>query len=498
MEPRPSFPGVGQLATHLDLANNPYFSAGFGLGILGTGLAVLRGAGRASISLAQRHLLTTLEVTSKDRSYPWVLGLLNAHAARSGSTMSQHLSLETTIGRRASGAAATRFDYQPCPGRHIVWYGSSMLLVERTREQGSTDLQTGKPWECVKLTTLGRSRALFDKLLSDARELASAKDETTTTIYTNWGTEWRPFGAPRVRRPLESVVLEDGLAEEIVADVREFLGSADWYVQRGIPYRRGYLFHGPPGSGKSSFIAALAGAIGYDICVLNLGEGGLTDDRLAHALSTIPPQSIVLLEDVDAAFVHRGAHGVVGGAAASAASEQRRSFVTLSGLLNTLDGVAAGEERLLFMTTNFPERLDPALVRPGRVDVMRRIGDASHSQARRMYAKFFPGDPQAAHRFAEALGGEAVSMATLQGYFLVHRRSAEDALACAPELRAQLVEVRLMHEQLGQMGAEQGAWPREKSAPGGGSGGAAAADGGASSKVSTSESEGFADPGRRK
>jgi ATP-dependent Zn protease len=68
------------------------------------------------------------------------------------------------------------------------------------------------------------------------------------------------------------------------------------YVDRGIPYRRGYLLHGPPGSGKSSFIAALAGAIGYDICVLNLGEGGLTDDRLAHALSTIPAQSLVLLE----------------------------------------------------------------------------------------------------------------------------------------------------------------------------------------------------------
>lgn len=449
--------GLGQLVPQLDLANNPYFSAGFGLGVLGTGLAILRGAGRASLSLAQRHLLTTLEVTSKDRSYPWVLSLLNAHAAASGSTMSQHLSVETTLAKRASGAAATRFDYQPCPGRHVVWYGSSMLLVERTREQGSTDLQTGKPWESVRLTALGRSRALFDALLSDARELASAKDETTTTIFTNWGTEWRPFGAPRVRRPLESVVLEDGLAEEVVADVRDFLGSADWYVQRGIPYRRGYLFHGPPGSGKSSFIAAVAGSIGYDICMLNLGESGLTDDRLAHALSTIPPQSIVLLEDVDAAFVHRGAHGGGGaGGAAGGAAERGRSFVTLSGLLNTLDGVAAGEERLLFMTTNHPERLDPALVRPGRVDVMRRIGDASSSQARRMYAKFFPGDPQAAERFAAALGGEAVSMATLQGYFLVHRRSAEDALACAPDLRAQLAEVRLMHERLARMAADDG------------------------------------------
>jgi len=410
-------PSPGEfLALSLDLSSNPYFSAGFGLGILGTGLALVRGGARASASLAQRHLLTTLEVTSKDRSYPWVLNLLNAHALSSGSTMGQHLSVETIMGKRAVGAAATRFDYQPCPGRHLLWYGSSMLLVERTREQGSMDMQTGKPWECVKLTALGRSRTVLDSFLNDARELASLKDETTTIIYTNWGTEWRPFGAPRVRRPLRSVVLDDGLAEEVLADVKEFLSSAEWYVDRGIPYRRGYLLHGPPGSGKSSFIAALAGAIGYDICVLNLGEGGLTDDRLAHALSTIPARSLVLLEDVDAAFVHRGGVGASG--APSSNSERSRSFVTLSGLLNTLDGVAAGEERLLFMTTNYPERLDPALVRPGRVDMMRRIGDATRAQRRNMFAKFYPGaDAEAqaqASNFAKALEGEPVSMATLQ------------------------------------------------------------------------------------
>jgi chaperone BCS1 len=446
-------------ARSLDLSDNPYFSAGFGLGILGTSLALVRGAGRASASLAQRHLLVTLEVTSKDRSYPWVLNLLNAQAALSGSTMSQHLSVETIVAKRAAGSTGTRFDYQPCPGRHFVRYGSTMLLVERTREQSSMDMQTGKPWECLKLTALGRSRTVFESLLADARQLASTKDETTTTIFTNWGTEWRPFGAPRARRPIASVVLEDGLAADVLADVREFLGAAEWYVERGIPYRRGYLLHGPPGSGKSSFIAALAGAIGYDICVLNLSEGGLTDDRLAHALSTIPPQSLVLLEDVDAAFVHRGAHG---GAPSSAAAERTRSFVTLSGLLNTLDGVAAGEERLLFMTTNYVERLDPALVRPGRVDVMRRVGDATRSQCERMYAKFFPGDEQRAAAFADALGGEAVSMATLQGYFLVHKQSADDALRCAAELRVQLAEVRLLHEHLARQhpsGAE--GWPAD-------------------------------------
>jgi mitochondrial chaperone BCS1 len=76
-------------------------------------------------------------------------------------------------------------------------------------------------------------------------------------------------------------------------------------MPEGIPYRRGYLLYGPPGSGKSSFIQALAGELGYNICILNLGERALTDDRLNHLLSNAPERSILLLEDIDAAFTSR-------------------------------------------------------------------------------------------------------------------------------------------------------------------------------------------------
>jgi chaperone BCS1 len=76
-------------------------------------------------------------------------------------------------------------------------------------------------------------------------------------------------------------------------------------VDQGIPYRRGYLLHGPPGSGKSSFIQALAGSLSYDICLLNLSERGLTDDKLNYLMSNAPERSFILIEDVDAAFNKR-------------------------------------------------------------------------------------------------------------------------------------------------------------------------------------------------
>lgn len=76
-------------------------------------------------------------------------------------------------------------------------------------------------------------------------------------------------------------------------------------IQLGVPWRRGYLLHGPPGSGKTSFIQALAGSLGYDIYIINLSLRGLADDKLALLMSQAPSQSIILIEDVDAAFNKR-------------------------------------------------------------------------------------------------------------------------------------------------------------------------------------------------
>merc|ERR1711909_53800 len=144
--------------------------------------------------------------------------------------------------------------------------------------------------------------------MGSARQMALSEVSGKTLMYTVIGTEWRQFGHPRQRRPLDSVVLDTGVSERIVQDVREFVSSVTWYRDRGIPYRRGYLLHGPPGCGKTSFITALAGELEYSICVLNLSDRAMSDDRLQHRLADAPENSIVLLEDIDAAFISREMH----------------------------------------------------------------------------------------------------------------------------------------------------------------------------------------------
>merc|ERR1719334_777240 len=254
-----------------------------------------------------------------------------------------------------------------------------------------------EPWETVQLTTFGKHRALFAEILEESRQLAMCAMQGKTVMYTVIGTEWKTFGHPRQRRPLNSVVLDRGLSETIVDDVKDFIDSVNWYRDRGIPYRRGYLLHGPPGCGKTSFIFALAGELQYSICVLNLSDRSMSDDRLAHRLADAPENSIILLEDIDAAFVSRELNPE------AETAYQGANRLTFSGLLNAIDGVTSTEGRIVFMTTNYFERLDPALIRPGRVDYIEQISHCSHHQLLNMFAKFFPAeDVGKAAEFAKA------------------------------------------------------------------------------------------------
>ncbi|XP_032671251.1 mitochondrial chaperone BCS1 [Odontomachus brunneus] len=403
------------------LSDNPYFGAGFGLFGLGAGAALLRKTAQFGAVLFRRHYMITLEVPCRDKSYQWLLQWITYKGARK----TQHLSVETSFEQRETGHVKTRYDFIPSIGTHFFRYKGSWIKVERTREQQTLDLHMGVPWETVQLTSFGKDRSIYFNILEEARQMALKEHEGKTIMYTAMGSEWRQFGHPKKRRPLESVVLDTGVSERIINDCREFINNPSWYSERGIPYRRGYLLHGPPGCGKSSYITALAGELERGICVLNLSERGLTDDRLNHLLAVAPQQTIILLEDIDAAFTSREESKEVKSA------YEGLNRVTFSGLLNCLDGVASTEARILFMTTNYLERLDPALVRPGRVDVKEYIGWCSANQVEQMFLRFYrePGkDPDVlAKKFADNVISykKNVSPAQIQGYFMFYKNNPD-------------------------------------------------------------------------
>ncbi|KAK2578582.1 hypothetical protein KPH14_012015 [Odynerus spinipes] len=406
------------------LSENPYFGAGFGLFGIGAGAALLRKGMQAGMILFRRHYMITLEVPCRDKSYQWLLQWIT----HKGAKKTQHLSVETSFEQKETGHIKTKYDFIPSIGTHFFRYRDNWIRVERTREQQTLDLHMGIPWETVQLTAFGRDKSLYFNILEEARQMALKEHEGKTIMYTAMGSEWRQFGHPRKRRPIESVVLDVRIADRILNDCKEFINTPSWYSDRGIPYRRGYLLHGPPGCGKSSFITALAGELERGICVLNLSERGLTDDRLNHLLAVAPQQTIILLEDIDAAFASR-----------EESKEIKAAFdglnrVTFSGLLNCLDGVASTEARILFMTTNYLDRLDPALVRPGRVDVKEYIGWCSCYQVEQMFLRFYKatGNVTAdmAKQFAEKVMEQKrnVSPAQIQGFFMFHKNDPEKVI----------------------------------------------------------------------
>lgn len=429
---------------------SPVFAGGLGLAALGSAAALARRGVLHSAQLIRRQLLVNVEISKTDPSYPWVLGYLSRPRENPGFLASRltrirQLSVKTTTrsagggGKGGSGAGPehAHFALVPGYGSHVIRHSPGVYVMVQREKSSTAEMSTGEPHETMTLTALWAHRHVFEDIFGDAHSMMARAHEGKTIVYTVRGFDWVQLGEPRRKRPLGSVVLDEGVKEGIVADVKDFISRQEWYAERGIPYRRGYLLFGPPGSGKSSFIHALAGELNFAIATINLSERGMADDKLAMMMQKLPARTIVLLEDADAAFVNRKQKETDG---------YSGSTVTFSGLLNALDGLAAGEERIAFLTTNHIDRLDPALIRPGRVDMIIRIGEATRYQAGQMFDRFYGDvdkDASGRDRFLKKLddmglfdenNAKQTSAAAIQGIFLFNKNDMEGAIAMAEVL----------------------------------------------------------------
>lgn len=307
------------------------------------------------------------------------------------------------------GKVTTRVVFQPTfDTTHTIYYRGHWLRVRRGRKPDGTEM--------LSISVVARSNTILKQLVLQAKKEYEAEAIHRIQIYfADSHGSWR-WTDSRHKRPMGSIVLNPGVKEMLLNDTKDFLKSEKWYADRGIPFRRGYLLHGVPGSGKSSLIHAIAGQLMLDIYVVSLSASWISDSTLTTLMGRVPARCILLLEDLDAAFVRsstreggneekekkEGADQQNNGSSNNNGSSGMRSgrrgrdqmsdvnTLSLSGLLNALDGVAAAEGRLLFATTNHLDRLDPALSRPGRMDVWVEFKNASKWQAEALFRNFFP------------------------------------------------------------------------------------------------------------
>lgn len=392
--------------------------------------------------------------------------------------------------------------FLPALGTHRFWFRGTFFWLDRARESFLEDAEgmsaAFKDRENLVISCLGRSPAPIKALLRLAKEEYYNDHHAKTVIKRPLPAGSRRFGrsawaqvANRPVRPMKTVVLDAKQKIQVLADINEYLHPATprWYANRGIPLRRGYLFHGPPGTGKTSLSFALAGVFGLDIFVISLLEPTLTEEDMLALFNSLPRRCVVLLEDIDTAGLARtneekeeeaqskqlqedalaakntttattngetnnkdggegtetnggrgsggaggrrrkpGANGGGGrgetenGTGAGGPSEWKvadlarelkrgpwsdeKKGISLSGLLNAIDGVASHEGRVLIMTTNKPETLDDALIRPGRVDLQVAFTNATQEQSRELFERMYEADS----RPQQSSGGSSSSKA---------------------------------------------------------------------------------------
>jgi len=218
------------------------------------------------------------------------------------------------------------------------------------------------------------------------------------------------------KRSFDSIFLKEKHLNKIKDPIHRFIDKKTYkdYSKHGIPYKMNIMLHEPPGAGKTSLIHSIASECGANICVLNI-NAELKEESMIDAISQVnedDKKSILVLEDIDCIFVDRKAN------------DSMKNHITMNGILNCLDGFNNPEGLIVIMTTNFPDKLDEALMRSGRIDLDIELSHLDKYQARNMFLSFFNNEEQFEMMWSN-IQKYSVEPATLI-QFLFNNRSEED------------------------------------------------------------------------
>jgi chaperone BCS1 len=357
------------------------------------------------------HFTTKLFISSMDSCYFSLVKLFQEN-----NIVCKARSLRFMNGRYGG---SEKIDKSIGSGSHYLFYKGWPIKINYNIEKTLYDNEKIH----ITLTKLGRSHKLFDELRKELQNLIKNENEPNKLIVYNFNRTdhiWQ-LGTKIIKRNFDTIFIEEDIKKRLLNHLDNFYAKEKWYYERGIPYQTGICLHGPAGTGKTSIVKGLASYYNKSICILRSSEL----DDLPHALKQLPSDSFIVIEDIDTSSIvmerepkktleeslytletksNRNEGVTVDSSDIPALygrsnknNKANNDFnqdalytkVLLSDVLNAMDGIISIEKRVIVFTTNHIEKLDRALIRPGRIDCIEKIDYISYNQFKRFCTLFY-------------------------------------------------------------------------------------------------------------
>lgn len=249
-------------------------------------------------------------------------------------------------------------------GNHFFWYKGHLFMAAYTRDvkTGSADV------DHIHIVTMLCRRSVINQLIY---EITPRKKEGLA-LHKAHKDEWgRVSDLPAFRH--ENLILKGDQKEQIFAVIDNFINDRNWYIQQSIPYKLTILLYGPPGTGKTRLIEAIANKFGFSIGIIPAAS--LTPDYFGELLASVPDRTIAVVEEFDKVYGIRDTTARKSSVGDGDVLDMvLQPHEILAGYLQVLDGLIRLDGQIVILTTNHIDKIDPAAIRPERIDYAIEVG----------------------------------------------------------------------------------------------------------------------------
>jgi chaperone BCS1 len=348
-------------AAYSTLVSNQLFVGGVGTLAFGSVMYVLRSVPQKMLDIVEKTVWTTVSVENMSNEYRDVDAFIEG---RRLDFFSRSLEIK-------DGYLKTGF------GGGWGTYDGALFKYSKTRSvQRLTHIET------IDVSFLTRDRSIVERFMKDSRP-EEHKNSIYISLYSAAGSDG---GLRRRKRGLNTVFVDQAIKDRLVERLRWFLDAEEWHSSRGIPWKLGIILHGPPGTGKTSLIHALASDFGFDIRYIKSLHG------LGAAFKSGTKNDLFVIEDIDTIAERLNRIGQKEKDGGNPVEQRAMRGSPLHEVLNSMDGMQTPDGLKFIVTTNHLDRLDPAIVRPGRIDDVIEVGPLSLESACEMFRAFYGRD----------------------------------------------------------------------------------------------------------